>query len=61
MESWILSHAAPDFVVCFPKEAQLVLPHHVPMPLCAHPSLPILVTAEHVGQLLSSLQRGTDL
>ena len=61
MESWILFHAAPAFVVCFPKVAQLVLSHRAPTPLCAHPSLPILVTAEHVGQHLSSLQRGTDL
>lgn len=33
-----------------------VCPHQ-----CVHPSLPILVTAEHIGQLLPSLQTSTNL
>lgn len=61
MKSWILFHAPPDFVVWFPEEAQLVLSYHVPMPLCAYPSVLILVTAEHVGQRLPNLQGGTNL
>lgn len=54
-------YASPDFVACFPKEVQLMLSHHVLTPLCAHPSLPILLTAQRIGQLLLSLQRGTNL
>jgi len=61
MESWILFHVVPAFVVCFLKEAQLVLSHRVPAPLCVHPSLPILVTVEHIGQLLPNMHRDTDL
>lgn len=59
MESWILFHAAPDFAAVFLSAAHAIT--RVPTPLHARPSLPRLVTAEQVRQLLPNLQRDADV